>query len=195
MLTASFLYLHWRKSRTANSIHQLRYIDYTCPPNAATQPPTTNIPFQDISGFAYPQVFRITAPQDAWNLPNTPPGVVRGPIIPDTRNTSTETPRPRNDRLSEATVGSHVSSSSDGAMMSIEGFINRDALPAYRQPLTAGESQGPPRDTQQNNWSTASNFQVKGPEEVPARASASVKTSMSDGRVRRSTMDDMPFDP
>lgn len=195
-MTASFLVLHWGKSRFGNSFHPARYSNYTCPPDATAQLPIVGIPFQDISGTAYSQVFRVPAPQDPWDLPFTPPGVVRGPILPDTRTSvGTDASRPRNDGLSELTFGSPVSSSSEGAMTSIKGSMDRNILPAYPRPAARSETSRPPSNTSQRDWSAGSSLQRTDPGATSTRTSASAKTSMSEGRVRRFTMDDMPYDP
>lgn len=195
-LTASFLFRHWRRSRTINSLHPSRYLDYAYPAHDATHIASASIPFHDISGTSYPQLFHIPAPQDPWNLPFNPPGVIRGPIIPDTRNTSTETSRPRQDPYSELTFGSPVSSSSasEGAMTSLRGFVARDAMSTFRRPMAPSDTSGPPSDTQQKDWSTGSSVQATASQVPSAQTSASAKTSMSDGRVRRFTMDEMPYD-
>jgi hypothetical protein len=158
------------------------------PPQATTRLQLGNIPFHDITGLHYPDVFHISAPSSPWGHPVTPPSE-RYPVIPDTTTDEDSSVYGSEGRVQYPSSG--LTFTSPGSECG-ERVMDFGDLMAH-QPVTAsihhrntetGKASGPPSDTQQIDWSERSSIQVS------RAGSVSVRTS-SDGRVRRLTMGEL----
>jgi hypothetical protein len=185
ILTTSFIYLNWRKYRSVSTVNFSQNTNLTYATNAISPILHRGIPFQDISQIHHPEVFHIPAPPNPWDRPITPPGC-RQPIIPDssTSRTSEGDRSITQDPLSGLTFAWSDKSSPDEGPMDLKRFIRRQPKSIVTVPKRAAVAPSvPPPDTEQRDWSARSSLNVS------ARDSASI----SQGRVRSLTMDELPL--
>jgi hypothetical protein len=182
ILTTSFIYLNWRKYRSVSTVNLSQNTNLIYATNAISPRSHRGIPFQDISQTQYPEVFHVPAP---WDRPITPPGY-RQPVISDT-STSRTSEGDRSiapDPLSSLTFACSAKSSLDEGPVDLKSFIRRQPKSIIAVPKRAAATPSvAPADTEQRDWSARSSLNIS------ARDSA----SMSQGRVRRLTMDEIPL--
>jgi hypothetical protein len=158
------------------------------PPQATTRPYLGDIPFHDIDGPRYPDVFHVFAPPSPWERPITPPSE-RYPVIPDTTTEEDGSAYGSEGHVqypSSALTFTSPGSSCGESVMDFGDFMaNQHAPePSHQRNTVVGKASGPPNNTQQIDWSGRPSIQVS------RAGSGSVRTS-SDGRMRRLTMGEL----
>jgi hypothetical protein len=200
VLTAMFVFLHWRNHRFADSSRNIT--------SQSTAAPVYHgeIPFNDMGNRTYNQVLRVPAPADCWGQPIITPMSDRGPIIPDTTTTEEEeSPRASEEAASYPPSGATFSTGSpvlepasyppsgltfsaespaEGGVIDLKGFIASHLAPSTHHITshTASEATGPPSDTEQIDWSAR-----------PSSHATRTESTL-DRRVRRLTMGELDLD-
>jgi hypothetical protein len=191
VLTAIFVFLHWRKHRFAEPLASRQ----TIPAQVTATLYHGGIPFNNIGDEGYTQIFHVPAPPDYWGHPSTPLSAERGPIIPDiatsdedasVNNAGEASMRQSEESAaypsSSLTVSTGPSVGRDVA--NLKGIVaSQSVSPSVPSSRAAGASTGPPSNTEQIDWSARSSLQNGETE--------SATGSVSDGRMRWLTMGDV----